>query len=97
MDKLETLESEILERKIQRLERKIKNLESIALQQGGQIKNIIEALQAENTFMKNQTNINEQITKAVHEAFVEINELSTKVSSLNNKKEKRSMYETRNH
>ena len=85
MDKLETLE------------RKIKNLESIALQQGGQIKNIIEALQAENTFMKNQTNVNEQITKAVHEAFVEINELSTKVSSLNNKKEKRSMYETRHH
>ena len=85
MDKLETLE------------RKIKNLESIALQQGRQIKNIIEALQAENTFMKNQTNINEQITKAVHEAFVEINELSTKVSSLNNKKEKRSMYETKNH
>ena len=79
------------------LERKIKNLENIALQQGEQIKNIIEALQAENTFMKNQTNINEQITKAVHEAFVEINELSTKVSSLNNKKEKRSMYETRNH
>ena len=79
------------------LERKIKNLESIALQQGGQIKNIIEALQAENTFMKNQTNVNEQITKAIHEAFVEINELSTKVSSLNNKKEKRSMYETRNH
>ena len=85
MDKLETLE------------RKIKNLESIALQQGGQIKNIIEALQAENTFMKNQTNVNEQITKAVHEAFVEINELSTKVSSLNNKKEKRSMYETKHH
>ena len=85
MDKLETLE------------RKIKNLENIVLQQGGQIKNIIEALQAENAFMKNQTNINEQITKAVHEAFVEINELSTKVSSLNNKKEKRSMYETRNH
>ena len=85
MDKLETLE------------RKIKNLESIVLQQGGQIKNIIEALQAENTFMKNQTNVNEQITKAVHEAFVEINELSTKVSSLNNKKEKRSMYETKNH
>lgn len=85
MDKLETLE------------RKIKNLENIILQQGGQIKNIIEALQAENTFMKNQTNVNEQITKAVHEAFVEINELSTKVSSLNNKKEKRSMYETRHH
>ena len=83
--------------KLEILERKIKNLESIALQQGGQIKNIIEALQAENTFMKNQTNINEQITKAVHEAFVEINELSTKVSSLNNKKEKRSMYETKNH
>ena len=92
MDNLENLE-----RKIKRLERKIKNLESIALQQGGQIKNIIEALQAENTFMKNQTNVNEQITKAIHEAFVEINELSTKVSSLNNKKEKRSMYETRNH
>lgn len=85
MDKLETLE------------RKIKNLESIALQQGEQIKNIIEALQAENTFMKNQTNVNEQITKAVHEAFVEINELSTKVSSLNNKKEKRSIYEAKNH
>ena len=85
MDKLETLE------------RKIKNLESIALQQGEQIKNIIEALQAENTFMKNQTNVNEQITKAVHEAFVEINELSTKVSSLNNKKEKRSIYETRHY
>ena len=88
---------EILERKIKRLERKIKNLESIALQQGGQIKNIIEALQAENTFMKNQTNVNNQMAKAVHEAFVEINELSTKVSSLNNKKEKRSMYETRHH
>ena len=85
MDKLETLE------------RKIKNLESIALRQGEQIKNIIEALQAENTFMKNQTNVNEQITKAVHEAFVEINELSTKVSSLNNKKEKRSIYETRHY
>ena len=83
--------------KLETLERKIKNLESIALQQGEQIKNIIEALQAENTFMKNQTNVNEQITKAVHEAFVEINELSTKVSSLNNKKEKRSMYETKNH
>ena len=79
------------------LERKIKRLESVALQQGGQIKNIIEALQAENTFMKNQTNVNEQITKAIHEAFVEINELSTKISTLNNKKEKRSMYETRNH
>lgn len=85
MDKLETLE------------RKIKNLENIVLQQGGQIKNIIEALQAENTFMKNQTNVNEQITKAVHEAFIEINELSTKISTLNNKKEKRSMYETRYH
>ena len=85
MDKLETLE------------RKIKNLENIVLQQGGQIKNIIEALQAENTFMKNQTNVNEQITKAIHEAFVEINELSTKISTLNNKKEKRSMYETKNH
>ena len=85
MDKLETLE------------RKIKNLENIVLQQGEQIKNIIEALQAENTFMKNQTNVNNQMAKAVHEAFVEINELSTKVSSLNNKKEKRSMYETRNH
>ena len=83
--------------KLDTLERKIKNLESIALQQGEQIKNIIEALQAENTFMKNQTNVNEQTTKAVHEASVEINELSTKVSSLNNKKEKRSMYETRNH
>lgn len=83
--------------KLEILERKIKNLENIALQQREQTKNIIEALQAENTFMKNQTNINEQITKAVHEAFVEINELSTKVSSLNNKKEKRSMYETRNH
>ena len=92
MDNLENLE-----RKIKRLERKIKNLESIALQQGGQIKNIIEALQAENKKKKNQTNVNEQITKAIHEAFVEINELSTKVSSLNNKKEKRSMYETRHH
>ena len=79
------------------LERKIKNLESIALQQGGQIKNTIEALQTENTFMTNQTNVNEHITKAIHEAFVEINELSTKISTLNNKKEKRSMYETRNH
>ena len=85
MDKLETLE------------RKIKNLENIVLQQGGQIKNIIEALQAANTFMKNQTNVNNKMTKAIHEAFVEINELSTKVSSLNNKKEERSMYETRNH
>lgn len=85
MDKLETLE------------RKIKNLESIALQQGEQIKNIIEALQATNTFMKNQTNVNNQMAKAVHETFVEINELSIKVSSLNNKKEKRSMYEARNH
>ena len=82
---------------LENLERKIKRLESIALQHGGQIKNIIEALQAENTFMKNQTNVNEQITKAIHEAFVEINELSTKISTLNNKKEKRSMYETRNH
>ena len=78
-------------------ERKIKNLENIALQQGEQIKNIIEALQAENTFMKNQTNANKQITEAINEAFVEINELSTKISTLNNKKEKRSMYETRNH
>lgn len=59
MDKLETLE------------RKIKNLESIVLQQGEQIKNIIDVLQAENTFMKNQTNVNEQMTKAVHKAFVE--------------------------
>lgn len=83
MDKLEIL--------------KIKNLENIALQQGEQIKNIIEALQATNTFMKNQTNVNNQMAKAMHETFVEINELSTKVSSLNNKKEKRSMYETRNH
>ena len=79
------------------LERKIKNLENIALQQGEQIKNIIEVLHAENDFMKNQTNANKQITEAVHEAFVEINELSTKISTLNNKKEKRSMYETRNH
>ena len=47
--------------------------------------------------MKNQTNVNNQMAKAVHEAFVEINELSTKISTLNNKKEKRSMYETRNH
>lgn len=85
MDKLETLE------------RKIKNLESIALQQGGQIKNIIEALQAENTFMKNQINVNKQMAEAMHETFVEINELSTKISTLNNKKEKRSMYETKNH
>ena len=85
MDKLETLE------------RKIKNLENIALQQGEQIKNIIEALQVENTFMKNQTNVNNQMAEAMHEAFVEINELSTKISTLNNnKKEKRSMYETRN-
>ena len=68
------------------LERKIKNLENIALQQGEQIKNIIEALQAENTFMKNQTNANKQMAEAVHEAFVEINELSTKISTLNNKK-----------
>lgn len=75
------------------LERKIKNLENIALQQGEQIKNIIEALQVENTFMKNQTNANKQITEAINEVFVEINKLST----LNNKKEKRSMYETRNH
>lgn len=75
------------------LERKIKNLENIALQQGEQIKNIIEALQAEHTFMKNQTNANKQITEAINEVFVEINKLST----LNNKKEKRSMYETRNH
>lgn len=86
MDKLETLE------------RKIKNLESIALQQGKQIKNIIEALQATNTFMKNQTNVNQQMAEAVHETFVEINELSTMVSSLkDNKKEKRSMYETKHH
>ena len=85
MDKLETLE------------RKTKNLENIVLQQGGQIKNIIEALQAENTFMKNQINVNKQIAEAMHETFVEINELSTKISTLNNKKEKRSMYETRNH
>ena len=85
MDKLETLE------------RKIKNLENIVLQQGGQIKNIIEALQAENTFMKNQINVNKQMAEAMHETFVEINELSTKISTLNNKKEKRSMYETRNH
>lgn len=83
--------------KLEILEKRIKNLENIALQQGEQIKNIIEALQAENTFMKNQTNVNKQITEAIHEAFVEINELSTKVSSLNNKKEKRSVYETRNH
>ena len=83
--------------KLEILERKIKNLESIALQQGGQIKNIIEVLHAENAFMKNQTNVNNQMAEAVHEAFVEINELSTKVSSLNNKKEKRSMYETKNH
>lgn len=83
--------------KLDTLERKIKNLENIALQQGEQIKNIIEALQATNTFMKNQTNVNNQMAKAMHETFVEINELSTKVSSLNNKKEKRSMYETRNH
>lgn len=83
--------------KIETLERKIKNLESIALQQGEQIKNIIEALQATNTFMKNQTNVNQQMAEAVHETFVEINKLSTIVSSLkNNKKEKRSMYETRN-
>lgn len=85
MDKLETLE------------RKIKNLESIVLQQGEQIKNIIEALQATNTFMKNQTNVNNQMAKAMHETFVEINELSTKISTLNNKKEKRSMYETKNY
>lgn len=85
MDKLETLE------------RKIKNLENIVLQQGGQIKNIIEALQAENTFMKNQINVNKQMAEAMHETFVEINELSTKISTLNNKKEKRSMYETKNH
>lgn len=85
MDKLETLE------------RKIKNLENIVLQQGGQIKNIIEALQAENAFMKNQTNVNNQMAEAMHEAFVKINELSTKISTLNNKKEKRSMYETKNH
>ena len=84
MDKLETLE------------RKIKNLENIVLQQGGQIKNIIEALQAENTFMKNQINVNKQMAEAMHETFVEINELSTKISTLNNKKEKRSMYETKN-
>ena len=83
--------------KLDTLERKIKNLENIALQQGEQIKNIIEALQATNIFMKNQTNVNEQMTKALHEAFVEINELSTKISTLNNKKEKRSMYETRHH
>ena len=79
------------------LERKIKNLENIALQQEGQIKNIIEVLHAEKDFMKNQTNVNNQMAEAVHEAFVEINELSTKISTLNNKKEKRSMYETRNH
>ena len=85
MDKLETLE------------RKIKNLENIVLQQGGQIKNIIEALQAENTFMKNQINVNKQMAEAMHETFVEINKLSTKISTLNNKKEKRSMYETKNH
>ena len=84
MDKLETLE------------RKIKNLENIVLQQGGQIKNIIEALQAENTFMKNQINVNKQMAEAMHETFVEINKLSTKISTLNNKKEKRSMYETKN-
>ena len=83
--------------KLEILERKIKNLENIVLQQGEQIKNIIKALQAANTFMKNQTNVNNKMTKAVHETFVEINELSTKVSSLNNKKEKRSMYETKNH
>ena len=83
--------------KLDTLERKIKNLENIALQQGEQIKNITEALQAENTFMKNQTNVNNQMAEALHETFVEINELSTKVSLLNNKKEKRSMYETRNH
>lgn len=85
MDKLETLE------------RKIKNLENIVLQQGGQIKNIIEALQAENTFMKNQINVNKQMAEAMHETFVKINKLSTKISILNNKKEKRSMYETKNH
>lgn len=79
------------------IEKKIKNLENIALQQGEQIKNIIEVLHAEKDFMKNQTNVNNQIAEAVHEAFVEINELSTKISTLNNKKEKRSMYETRNH
>lgn len=85
MDKLETIEG------------KIKNLENIALQQGEQIKNIIDALQTMNVFMKNQINVNNQMAEAVHEAFVEINELSTKISTLNNKKEKRSMYETRNH
>ena len=82
--------------KLEILERKIKNLENIALQ-GEQIKNIIEVLHAENAFMKNQTNVNNKMAEAVHEAFVEINELSTKISTLNNKKEKRSMYETRNH
>ena len=83
--------------KLDTLERKLKNLENIALQQGEQIKNIIEVLHAEKDFMKNQTNVNNQMAEAVHEAFVEINELSTKISTLNNKKEKRSMYETRNH
>lgn len=83
--------------KLEILEKKIKNLENIALQQGEQIKNIIEALQAENAFMKNQTNVNKQITEAIHEVFVEINELSTKISTLNNKKEKRNMYEIKNH
>ena len=83
--------------KLDTLERKLKNLENIALQQGEQIKNIIEVLHAEKDFMKNQTNVNNQMAEAVHEAFVEINELSTKISTLNNKKEKRSMYETKNH
>ena len=83
--------------KLDTLEKKIKNLENIVLQQGEQIKNIIEVLHAEKDFMKNQTNVNNQMAEAVHEAFVEINELSIKLSTLNNKKEKRSMYETRNH
>lgn len=83
--------------KLEILERKIKNLENIALKQGEQIQNIIEVLHAEKDFMKNQTNVNNQMAEAVHEAFVEINELSTKISTSNNKKEKRSMYETRNH
>ena len=85
--------------KIETLERKVKNLENIVLQQGIQRENIIEALQTINTFMKNQVNANEAMSKALQEIFTQVNELTTAITLKDNKnkKEKRSMYETRNH